>query len=244
MTTSIVDHTPLLCEQQELRQITGDTLRPGGLTLTRRAMRFCGLPARSKILDVGCGYGQTMALLAAQFDMAPTGLDPAESMLRQAADLCPDFPLLQATAAAIPVQNDFFAALISECVLSLTDNMQASLKEMWRVLAPGGKLVLTDIYARQENSLPGVQQSEIRSCFDGALPLDAIKAYLRAAGFTILLIEDHTAMLRQLAGQIIFTYGSLAAFWQLFMGAEKAACTCSSLATSKPGYYLLIAEKE
>jgi ubiquinone/menaquinone biosynthesis C-methylase UbiE len=244
MTTASLRHIPLLCEQQELRQITGDTLRPGGLELTRRAMEFCALPARSPVLDVGCGYGQTMALLAARFGLAPTGLDPAPAMLRQAASRCPGLPLMQAAADAIPVQNDFFAALISECVLSLTDNMPASLQEMRRVLAPGGRLVLTDIYARKPDALPLAETSEIRSCFDGALPLATIKAYLRAAGFAIQLLEDHTARLRQLAGQIIFTCGSLAAFWQLFMGADKAACTCSSLATAKPGYYLLIAEKE
>ncbi|RJX24906.1 MAG: class I SAM-dependent methyltransferase [Desulfurivibrio sp.] len=244
MTSATLTHTPLLCEQQELRQLTGDTLRPGGLALTSRAMQYCALPARSTILDVGCGYGRTMALLAAQFALAPTGLDPSPAMLRQAACSCPGLPLLQATAAAIPVRNGFFAALISECVLSLAGNMPACLREMGRVLAPGGKLVLTDIYARKPDSLPAARQGAIRSCFHGAVCLETLETSLRDAGFTIRLFEDHTAMLRQLAGQIIFTYGSLAAFWQLFMGAEQAACTCSSLATAKPGYYLLIAEKE
>jgi len=151
---------------------------------------------------------------------------------------------LQGDAAAIPVQNDFFDALISECVLSLTSDMQASLLEIHRVLVPGGKLVLTDIYARNENFLPKGLQTEIRSCFNGALPIDTIKAYLRDAGFTILLLEDHTAMLRQLAGQIIFTFGSPAAFWQLLMGADKAASTCGFIANARPGYYLLIAQKD
>ncbi|MBU0908658.1 MAG: class I SAM-dependent methyltransferase [Proteobacteria bacterium] len=244
MNTTLLKHTPLLCEQQELQQITGDTLRPGGIALTRRAMEFCNLPARSTILDVGCGYGQTMALLASQFGLAPTGLDPSSSMLWKAASLCPDMPLLLAEADAIPVQNDFFDAIISECVLSLTGNMQASLQEMWRVLAPGGKLVLTDIYVRKATPLPDAHPAEIRSCLHGAVPLETLEIYLKSAGFTIHLFEDHTAMLRQLAGQIIFSYGSLAAFWQLFLGADKAAFTCSSLATAKPGYCLLIAAKE
>lgn len=234
----------LLCEQQELQEITGDTLRPGGTELTCRAINLCGLGADSTILDVGCGYGQTLALLASQFRLQPTGLDPMQSMLRKTAQLCPFIPLIQADAAAIPVRSNFFDAIISECVLSLTADMPLSLQEMQRVLAPGGKLVLTDIYVRKESFLPGAVQCEVRSCFNGAVPIDTIRKYLRDTGFSILHLEDQTRLLRQLAGQIIFSYGSLSAFWQLFMGKEKAGNMCTSLARSGPGYYLLIAEKE
>ncbi|MBU0962193.1 MAG: methyltransferase domain-containing protein [Proteobacteria bacterium] len=234
----------LLCEQKELQRMTGDTLRPGGLELTNRAMQFCNLPAHSTVLDVGCGYGQTMALLSAQFGLHVMGLDPAESMLRKTAELLPASLIFQADAAAIPVRSNFFDALIAECVLSLLADMQASLEEMHRVLVQGGRLVLTDIYARKENFLPGVPQSGIHSCFNGAVSIDTIRECLQAAGFTILLLEDHTRFLRQLAGQIIFSFGSLEAFWQLFMGVDKAATTCGSIANAKPGYYLLIAAKE
>lgn len=234
----------LLCEQQELQEITGNTLRPGGTELTCRAMQLCNLTAGSTILDVGCGYGETVALLASRFQLQPTGLDPAKAMLGTTAQRCPSVPLVQADAGSIPFHSNFFDALISECVLSLTGNISQSLQEMRRVLAPGGLLVLSDIYVRKENFLPGELRCEMRSCFDGAVSIDILRKFLQEAGFSILHLEDHTRLLRQLAGQIIFSYGSLASFWQLFMGKERAGYICTSLAKCGPGYYLLIAEKE
>ena len=60
--------------------------------------------------------------------------------------------------------------------------------------------------------LPG-----LKSCITHALPLEDIEEGLAQAGFTLLSFKDRSDLLKQLAGQIIFTCGSLEKFWQLFM---------------------------
>lgn len=233
-----------LYEQEELSAITSGMLRPGGVELTTRAVRLCGLPPGAAVLDVGCGPGHTLSLLATRFQFNPVGLDKSDSLLRQAATANPAITLVQGEATAIPLRDAGFDGLICECVLSLTGDIATSLCEMGRVLTPGGKLALTDIFVRGTEEQGKSAIPAMCNCLTAALPLQTIKAAIETAGFSILRIEDHSAALKQLAGQIIFSFGSLEAFWGLFMDKEEAHNVCCSLSAARPGYYLLIAEKK
>ncbi len=238
------DRSVALYEREELAAVTGGMLRPGGEELTVRAVGLCGLPPGAAVLDVGCGRGHTLALLASRFRLRPAGLDPNGSMLRRAAAKNPDVFLMQAQAGAIPLRDGVFDGLISECVLSLTGDITATLGEMGRILAPGGKLALTDIFVDDAEGHENCAAPAIRGCLAAARPLEAVTAAVAVAGFSILHLEDHSAALKQLAGQIIFDHGSLEAFWELFMEKEEAASACRTLGAARPGYYLLIAEKK
>jgi len=233
-----------LYEREELTAITGGMLRPGGVELTARAVRLCGLPTGAAVLDVGCGPGHTLSQLAACFQLRPVGLDKSGSMLRQAAAANPAATLLQAEATAIPLGDGGFDAVISECVLSLTGDIATTLGEMARILPPGGKLALADIYVRDADRQNNPLSAAIHSCLSAARPLEAVTTAVEAAGFSILHLEDHSAALKQLACQIIFSFGSLEAFWGLFMEKEAASSACRALNAARPGYYLLIAEKK
>jgi len=230
-----------LYEQDELHQVTGGTLRPGGIALTTELLTFSNLPPGSAVLDVGCGPGHTVALMASSFGLQPTGLDPSADMLAKAARHAPTASFLQGKATAIPCSNNSFDGVISECVLSLTGDIRASLREMYRVLRPGGLLLLTDIYRKP--SQPQVDLPGLKSCITHALPLEDMEEGLFQAGFTLLSFRDRSDLLKQLAGQIIFTYSSLEKFWQLFMGENAARQTCCALFAAPPGYYVLIAQK-
>ncbi len=233
-----------LYEQDELSQITGGTLRPGGIALTNEIVSYCKPTAGSTILDVGCGPGHTVAMLASVFGLQPTGLDPSAAMLATAAErlsTAPNVTFLQGEATDIPCASQSFAMVISECVLSLTGDIGKSLQEMHRVLRQGGTLILTDIYRKQAKlkaDLPNLQ-----SCISHALPIETIEDQVCQAGFALHILRDRSDLLKQLAGQIIFSYGSLEKFWQLFMGAEAAHKTNCALATAPLGYYVLIAHK-
>ncbi|MBV5328883.1 MAG: methyltransferase domain-containing protein [Chlorobium sp.] len=230
-----------LYEQDELFELTGGTLRPGGLALTAELLSFCNLAPGSTVLDIGCGPGHTLNLLASNFGLRATGLDPSAAMLAKAAEQAPTAALLQGSALAIPCDDQRFDGIICECVLSLTGDIQTSLGEMHRVLQPGGLLILTDIYCKGPQRQPSLPQ--LQSCISSALPLETITEGLGRAGFTRVARRERSDLLKQLAGQIIFSYGSLEKFWQLFMGAEAARQTCCALATAPLGYYVLIAKK-
>ena len=230
-----------LYERDELSAVTGGALRPGGIALTGELLRLCGLEPGARVLDIGCGPGHSLALMASRFGLVPTGLDPSAAMLDRAARQAPTALLLQGTATAIPCRDGQFDGVICECVLSLTGDIDASLQEMHRVLKPGGRLIVTDIYrkkSRQQKELP-----DLRSCITQAMPLTAITEALDRAGFTLIMHRDHSDLLVQLAGQIIFTHGSLEQFWRLFLDAEDARRIGCALAASPLGYMALIAQR-
>ena len=56
-------HIPPWLKQTALLTVNSDTLRPGGLTLTRRAAEFCNFTPGNRILDVGCGNARWLAFL-------------------------------------------------------------------------------------------------------------------------------------------------------------------------------------
>ena len=101
--------------------------------------------------------------------------------------------------------------------------------------------MLTDIYCKRLS--PKALLPELKSCISRALPLETITEGLIRAGFSLLLLQDRSELLKQLAGQIIFSYGSLEQFWSLFMDGEAAHRTHCALSTAPLGYYALIAEK-
>nr|WP_321467036.1 methyltransferase domain-containing protein [uncultured Desulfobulbus sp.] len=230
-----------LYEQDELQALTGGTLRPGGKELTRELLTFCNFAQGAAVLDIGCGPGHSLELMARHFALHPTGIDPSPSMLAKAAQQAPMAELLQGGATALPCADESFDGVLCECVLSLTEDMDRSLREMHRVLKPEGKLILTDIYCKQlslQARLP-----ELKSCISRALPLETITDGLHQAGYSLTLLRDRSDLLKQLAGQIIFSYGSLEKFWSLFMEKEAAQRTSCALATAPLGYYVLVAEK-
>lgn len=233
-----------LYEQNELAEIIGGTLRPGGIRLTSEMVSYWNPQPGATVLDIGCGPGHTLAHLSSVFGLDTTGLDPSGAMLAKAANRSPNSTLLQGTATSIPCEGQSFNGVISECSLSLTGDIGLSLKEMYRVLQPGGTLLLSDIYLKDNTgSSPDLLLPRLESCISHAQPLDTIEANIRTAGFSLTLLRDRSDLLKQLAGQIIFNCGSLDTFWQLFMDKDQARQTCSSLAKISLGYYVLIAAK-
>lgn len=124
-----------------LRGVTGGPLRPGGLALTKRALDFCALPPGARVLDAGCGPGDTLALLNGM-GLGAWGLDVDEDYVREAGRHGKTF-LAPLEATGLP--DDCFDAVFCECVLNLTRRPEA-LREIGRILKPGGLLVATDIF--------------------------------------------------------------------------------------------------
>ena len=60
---------PLLYEEPALAALTGGALRPGGVTLTRELLTCCRPAPGARVLDVGCGSGHSLAVLADEFGL-------------------------------------------------------------------------------------------------------------------------------------------------------------------------------
>lgn len=201
-------------ETGPLREITGTTIRPGGLMLTDRALDQCSFAAGAQLLDVGCGAGTSVEHLRNHYGFDARGVDISPALISEGLQRNPDLPLSEGAAGALPYPDESHEGILCECVLSILTEPLLALAEFRRLLRSGGYLILSDMYSRE--SATGQHE-----------------AWLSENGFTVLLQEDHTPLLRELAARLILANGSLEGLCCLAPGSGR-----------KPGYYLLVARKD
>lgn len=118
--------------------------RMADLALTR-------VPAPRRILDVGCGTGYLLGRLAARAPQAEAlvGVDAAPAMIRVATGAATDGRLrfVAGTAERLPWPAASFDLVVSTTSFDHWADQRAGLAECARVLAPGGCLVLADLFS-------------------------------------------------------------------------------------------------
>ena len=133
-----------------------------------------GIRTGNKVLDVGCGTGVLAreALRRVGQEGQVVGLDLNEGMLAVAARAEPKIEWRQGDAASLPFKDASFDVVVSQFALMYFLDRMGSLSQMWRTLAPAGRIavavwapidrargyrILVDIAARQcEGEAAGV----------------------------------------------------------------------------------------
>ena len=226
--------------------VTDGLARPGGVALTERALSLCAFPPGSRILDVGCGTGTTVEHLNQRFGFFTAGVDPSLPMIAQGHARNSLLPLVRAAGEGLPFPDAQWDGVFAECSLSLSRNPPMFLRECFRVLRDGGRLILNDVYVRNAEAIPELRALSMDCCLTGALSIEELTVKLRDCGFAVSTWEDHSAALKQFAAQLIFSQGSARSFWCSLTGGEPLDALKIERAVSraKPGYFLAIAEKK
>jgi len=149
------------------------------------------------VLDLGSGGGIDVLLSARR--VGPTGkvygLDMTDEMLALARDNqrqagATNVEFLRGTIEAIPLPDNAVDVIISNCVINLSSDKDAVLREAFRVLRPGGRFAVSDVVVR------GDVPSDIRrsmelwvGCIAGALQDTEYTDKLRSAGFIDVEVE-------------------------------------------------------
>ncbi len=226
--------------------VTDGFIRPGGMALTERALSLCAFPPGSRLLDVGCGTGTTVEHLNRRFGFFTAGVDPSLPMIAQGHARNSLLPLVRAAGESLPFPDAQWDGVFAECSLSLSRNPPMFLRECFRVLRGGGRLILNDVYVRNAEAIPELRALSMDCCLTGALSIEELTVKLRDCGFAFSTWEDHSAALKQFAAQLIFSQGSARSFWCSLTGGEPLDALRIERAVSraKPGYFLAIAEKK
>ena len=128
-------------ESLSLRSICGDSLRPGGLELTLKALDLCSFPPKAKIADLACGYGATLELLTG-LGFEAVGLELSTDRLAAAAARG---KVIQGDSHRLPWQDASFDGLMCECSLSLAQDTALALRECLRGLKKKGRLIVSEL---------------------------------------------------------------------------------------------------
>jgi SAM-dependent methyltransferase len=90
----------------------------------------------------------------------------------------------------LPVADASVDVIMSNCVINLSTDKAAVFREAFRVLAPGGRLAISDIVAIRE--IPQEIRNDLEAyagCVSGAALVPEVEAMLDAAGFADVCVE-------------------------------------------------------
>jgi len=143
------------------------------------ALASGNLPRR--VLDVGCGTGHLLRLLAARLPKAEVlaGIDAAAGMVTTAKSMADDPRLRfsEGVAENLPYPDESFDLVVSTTSFDHWEDQRVGLGECARVLATDGQLVLTDLFS------PLLVPTLLVGRQDRARTKHRAETILRAAGF-------------------------------------------------------------
>jgi ubiquinone/menaquinone biosynthesis C-methylase UbiE len=149
------------------------------------------------VLDLGSGGGIDVLLSARRVGPAGKayGLDMTDEMLALAEENrrqsgLTNVEFLRGEIEQIPLPANSVDVIISNCVINLSGNKDAALREAFRVLKPGGRFAVSDVVVRGE--LPEEIRRSLElwvGCVAGALSEAEYRDKLAAAGFENVELE-------------------------------------------------------
>jgi SAM-dependent methyltransferase len=149
------------------------------------------------VLDLGSGGGIDVLLSAKR--VGPTGkafgLDMTDEMLALARENqrhagATNVEFLKGSIEEIPLPANSVDVIISNCVINLSRDKDAVLREAFRVLKPGGRFAVSDVVVRGEVPTDIRRSMELWvGCIAGALEEQEYAAKLQAAGFAEVEVE-------------------------------------------------------
>ncbi len=134
-------------------------LRPGGIAATNWLIEQANLNENTKVLEVACNMGTTLVEIVKKYNCNVTGLDKDENFLNQAKEnikkenLESKVNLMIGDATKLPFEDETFDIVINEAMLTMLNqnDKEKAVKEYFRVLKKGGKLLTHDITIPKEN---------------------------------------------------------------------------------------------
>jgi len=170
----------------------------------------CGLPTQfaqikkgDVVIDLGSGAGNDCFVARAETGETGKviGIDFTEAMVAKARQNAEklgynNVEFRFGDIENMPVTSAIADVVVSNCVLNLVPDKNAVIKDIYRVLKPGGHFSISDIVLVGE--LPESLRHEaemIAGCVSGAIQKDVYIEFIKANGFTDIAIQKEKAII-------------------------------------------------
>ncbi len=183
-------------DEETSRKVEALYLTPDVVTQRGRVLRALELREGERVLDIGSGPGllaNEMAALVGPNGRA-CGIDISEDMLAMSRKRCADKPWTEfkkSDATNLPYPDGSFDAAVSTQVYEYVADIPQALAELYRVIRPGGRVVVLDtdydslvIYTESQARMERVLSAWNEHFVHAGLPR-TLSRQLRDAGFTV-----------------------------------------------------------
>jgi len=163
----------------------GEGMEKGHRPVGEQAIELMSLPADARVLDVGCGSGWATRLMAENATSGRVvGIDIADEMIKLAIETSTSFANVEfqvASAEKLPFSDGEFTHAFSMESLYYYADMLSALREIKRVLEPGGRFVtVVDLYQENAPSAQWIDDLKVPVQF---LSVAEYRALFEQAGF-------------------------------------------------------------
>jgi arsenite methyltransferase len=180
------------------------------------------LRSGERVLDLGSGGGIDVLLSARRVgdtgfaygvDMTDEMLDLARANAAKAGATNVEF--LKGTIEDVPLPDGSVDVVISNCVINLSADKPAVIREMFRVLTPGGRIGVSDVVA-EDDLMPDLraERGSYVGCIAGALSKNEYLDGLAAVGFVNVTVT--------------YTHEAVPGMHGAIVNATKPATCCST----------------
>ena len=234
--------------------------RPGEFNITDRALEIANFKMGSRILDIGCGQGDTVNHLN-ELGLKAEGIEMNLSDIQIAKERYPGIDVKFGDGSFLDDYTSFtFDGVTFECSLSMINQPDEALHEAYCVMKKGGRLIITDLYeidpdpkqvkaveieADRQARIPhqegdcdeGTVMRFVNFRYEGTFFKEQlIRMVEEEIGYKVLAFEDRTEDLNNYVAQTLMDEGSLDNIcsnlkWEI-NGKKR-----------KIGYFILVAQK-
>ena len=183
-------------DEETSRKVEAAYQTPEVIAQRRQVLKALDLREGEQVLDIGSGPGllaYEMALSVGQNGRV-CGIDTSEDMLAMSRTRCADRPWTEfknADAAELPYPDDSFDVAVSTQVYEYVANIPAAFAELFRVMRPGGRVLVMDtdygslvIHTKDQDRMDRILSAWTEHFVHAALPR-TLSRQLREAGFTL-----------------------------------------------------------
>ncbi len=194
---------------KDLSCVTLDDLQPvdefhiRGDTATKELIKLAEFSPEMHILDVGCGVGGSTRRLCHETGCYVTGIDlsdeyiDAAERLTQLLKMEEKVKFMACSALDLPFADDSFDGVWSIQMNMNVEDKPGWLKEVYRVLRPGGRAILYEVCGHKNTPqyfpVPWAQDSSMSFL----IPPIPFRDAITAAGFTVEIWNDKTHLAQQ-----------------------------------------------
>lgn len=115
------------------------------LPFKQQLLAIVAVPAGGRVLDVACGNGRLLEMLARKHDFDGYGVDISDKMIENARRINPAMTFEQAGCGALPFPDAHFDVVTVCAAYHHFPDVSGFAKEAFRTLKPGGSLYIAEV---------------------------------------------------------------------------------------------------